>query len=453
MPKTQYFSQVMTNRELRREINSLAWPIIGSTVLIRGVGIADVIILGHTGKEALAAIGLGQQITFLGMALAYSLSIGVNVMVSYFTGSKENDNRTSIANSSMWLSVVVGLVMILLGESLSRPIAAFMGAEGQVLEFTWQYLRLIWFFYTFRILVYVLTAIFQGSGDSRTPMYVVSFTNVVHIALAYIMVYGKLGLPAIGIKGAAWATVASDFLGALLLFIIAIKRGLIKFNAGWASRKFLIRLWDISLPVLGERALVSTAIMLFNAILLHYSVAAYAATQIVINIEAFSFLPGMAYMQTAQIMVGQNLGAKKLEQAVQSGYQSVQIALGIMSIFGLTFLIFPSIWVSIFTNDPDVVPLGIYVCRMAAVLQPVLAMTMVFGGALRGAGETRWVMYITFIGAWMVRLVLATVFAYILKLEVYYVWWTMFIDWTARAMLALWRFRKGGWKLSEGMST
>jgi putative MATE family efflux protein len=443
----------MTNRELRRQINSLAWPIIASTVLIRGVGIADVIILGHTGKEALAAIGLGQQITFFGMALAYSLSVGINVMVSYFTGSKETDKRTCIANTSVWLSILVGLVMIVAGEFLSRPVARFMGAEGEVLELTWQYLKLIWFFYTFRIFVYVLTGIFQGTGDSRTPMYVVTFTNIIHIALAYIWVYGKLGLPVMGIKGAAWATVVSDGLGALLLFIIAVRRGLIKFKLGWACRDHLKKLWNLALPVLGERALVASAVMLFNSIILHYSVAAYAATQIVINIEAFSFLPGMAYMQTAQIMVGQNLGANNPGRAMRSGYQSVKIALGIMSLFGLTFLLFPTVWVSIFTNDPEVVPMGIYVCRMAAALQPVLAMTMVFGGALRGAGETRWVMYITFIGAWMVRLVLAATFAYILKLEVYYVWWTMFIDWAVRSLLAFWRYRKGGWKLSNGIDT
>jgi len=86
---------------------------------------------------------------------------------------------------------------------------------------------------------------------------------------------------------------------------------------------------------------------------------------------------------------------------------------------------------------------------MAAALQPVLAITMVFGGALRGAGETRWLMYITFIGAWLIRLVLAFTFANILNLSVHYVYWAMFIDWTVRAILALWRFRRGGWKLSQ----
>ncbi|NIP42900.1 MAG: MATE family efflux transporter [candidate division Zixibacteria bacterium] len=439
----------MNNRELRKEINRLAWPIIASMVLIRGVGIADVIILGHTGKEPLAAIGLGQQITFVGMALAYALSVGVNVMVSYYTGSKNPQKRTSIINSSIWLSVVVGLIMIMLGENFSRPLAAFMGAEGQVLDLVWKYLRLIWLFYTFRVFVYNLTAIFQGTGDSRTPMYVVSITNVVHIIVAYILVYGKFGLPSIGIEGAAWATVISDFLGASIMYIIALKRGLINFKMGWATPVQLRRLWDLSLPVIGERTFVSTAIMLFNAIVLHYSVAAYAATQIVINIEAFSFLPGLAYMQTAQILVGQNLGAKNHERAVRSGYQAGWIALSIMSVFGLTFLLFPSFWVSIFTNDPEVVPYGLYVCKMAAAMQPVLAITMVFGGALRGAGETRWVMYISFIGAWIVRLSFASFFAYILEWSVHPVWWAMFMDWASRAMLALWRYRKGGWKLSE----
>ncbi len=439
----------MTNKELRREINRLAWPIIGSTVLIRGVGIADVIILGHTGKDALAAIGLGQQITFIGMALAYSLSVGINVLVSYYTGSKDPQKRTRIANSSVWLAVVIGLLMIFLGENLSQPLARFMGAEGAVLDYVWQYLHLIWVFYTFRIFVYSLTAIFQGTGDTRTPLYVVSITNVIHIVLAVVLVYGKLGFPEMGIEGAAWATVVSDFVGALILFLIALQRGLIKFSAGWAPPRQLKRLWELALPVVGERILVSTAVLLYNTIILHYSVAAYAATQIVINIEAFSFLPGMAYMQTAQILVGQNLGAKNHERAVRSGYQSGYIALSIMSLFGLTFLIFPSIWVNIFTTDPEVVPLGIYVCKLTAALQPPLAITMVFGGALRGAGETRYVMFMTFVGAWLARVLLASIFAFILNWSVYPVWWVMFIDWTTRASLALWKYRKGGWKLAR----
>lgn len=439
----------MTNKELRKQINRLAWPIIASTVLIRGVGIADFMILGQTGKEALAAVGLGQMLTFIGMALAYSLLVGVNVMVSYFTGSQEHDKRTRIANSSVWLSFSIGIIMILVGETLSRPLASFMGAEGIVLDMIWKYVKIIWMFYTFRVFVYVLTGIFQGTGDSRTPMYVVSVTNIIHIVLAYLTVFGKFGFPAIGIEGAAWATVVADFLGAALLFLIAVRRGLINFKLGWAPKNHLNRLFKLAYPVTVERALVSSGIMLFNTIILHYSVAAYAATQIVINIEAFSFLPGIGYMETAQILVGQNLGSRNHEQAVQSGYQSGWIALSIMSIFGTTFLLFPSIWVSFFTKDPEVIPMGIYVCRMAAALQPVLAITMVFSGGLRGAGETRWVMFITFIGTWLVRVPVAALMAFPLNLSIYFVWWTMFIDWAVRAALMLWRYRKGGWKLSE----
>jgi len=439
----------MTNKELRRQINHLAWPIVASTVLIRGVGIADFMILGQTGKDALAAIGLGQMLTFVGMALAYSLSVGVNVMVAFFTGSKEIDKRTRISNSAVWLSCAVGLLMIILGELFSKPLATLMGAEGEVLEMIWKYAKIIWIFYTFRVLVYVLTGIFQGTGDSRTPMYVVTITNIIHIILAYITVFGKYGVPVMGIEGAAWATVVSDFLGALLLLTIALKHRLINFKIGWASKEHLKKLFKLASPVTAERALVSSGIMLFNAIILHYSVAAYAATQVAINIEAFSFLPGLAYMETAQILVGQNLGSKNHARAVESGYQSGWIALSIMSIFGITFLAFPSVWVSFFTKDPEVIPMGIYVCRMAAALQPVLAITMVFGGALRGAGETRWVMFITFIGAWGVRLPIAAIMVYVLNLSIYFVWWTMFIDWAVRAILMLWRYRKGGWKLSE----
>jgi len=441
----------MTNRELRRQINRLAWPIVASTVLIRGAGIADFMILGQTGKEPLAAIGLGQQITFVGMALAYALMVGVNVMVAYYTGARETEKRTRVANSAVWLSILVGLCMIIIGETLSRPLARLIGAEGEVLDLFWKYLRLIWLFYTFNVFVYVLTAIFQGTGNSRTPMYVVSVTGVIHIALTYILVFGKLGFPPMGIEGAAVATIVADFLGAATLFILALKKGFIKFSVGSAKSDDLKQLLELSLPVLGDRLLVSGSVYVYNSFVFMYSVAAYAAMQIVINIEAFSFLPGMAYMQTTQILVGQNLGEKNLEGAVRSGYQSSWIALGIMSLFGLTFLLFPSAWVSLFTKDPEVIPLGIYVCRLAAAIQPVLALTMVFQGALRGAGETGSVMFITFVGAWLVRLVLAFVFTHILNLSVHYVFWAMFIDWSVRSMMAFGRFRSGRWKLAQNL--
>ena len=439
----------MTNSELRRHIFRLAWPIVISMVLIRGVGIADVIIIGQTGKNPLAAIGLGQQITFLGMALAYALSVGVNVLVSYYTGANKPKRRTRVINTSVWLAVAVGVVMLVLGNLLSRPVARFMGAEAEVLELAWDYLKLIWTFYTFRVFVYTLTMIFQGTGDSRTPMYVVTVTNIVHIVLAYVLVYGKLGLPEMSTEGAGYATVVSDLMGCLMLFFIAMRRGLIRFSAGWMRKKDLLRLFKLGLPVAGERALVSSGIALYQAIVLHYSVAAYAATQIVINIEAFSFLPGIAFMQTAQIMVGQNLGARKMDQAVRSGYQALWIPGIFMTLLGVSFLLIPSIWVHMFTSDPEVVPLGIIVCQMAAFMQTPLALTMVFGGGLRGAGETRWVMYITFIGAWGVRLSVALLAAYVFKTGIFWVWFAMFADWAARAVLMFWRYRKGGWKLVE----
>ena len=174
-----------------------------------------------------------------------------------------------------------------------------------------------------------------------------------------------------------------------------------------------------------------------------------AAHQAGMNIESLSFLPGIAFMQAATALVGKNLGANNLEGATRSGYQSNLIAMIVMGLFGLTFFFLPEQWMRIFTSDPEVIEYGITFCRIVAVLQVPLAASLVLGGALRGAGETRWVMITTLIGAWVFRIPFALT-AYWLDWGIFWIWMAMTIDWFIRAGLFFWRYRKGGWKLADG---
>jgi Na+-driven multidrug efflux pump len=162
-------------------------------------------------------------------------------------------------------------------------------------------------------------------------------------------------------------------------------------------------------------------------------------------IEAVAFLPGIGFAQATTTLVGQNLGARLPHMAKKFSNQALVIGLTIMGFLGVTYWVFPEIWMRIFSNDPEVIEYGILFCKFAAVLQIPLAATMILAGSLRGAGQTRWVMFVTVIGTWFVRVPVAYIFGSYLGHGIFFIWLAMPIDWAVRAILMLGKFYRHKW--------
>jgi len=156
-------------------------------------------------------------------------------------------------------------------------------------------------------------------------------------------------------------------------------------------------------------------------------------------------MPGYGIAVAAATMVGQNLGAGKPDHARISAYEANRLAVVLMAIMGLVFFFFPYALLNAFTKDPEVIRYGILYMKIVAFAQIPLAITMVVGGSLRGAGDTGFIMFATIAGMWFVRLPLAALFATVLKAEIRYVWSVMIADWLVRMSLLLWRYRKENW--------
>jgi len=162
-------------------------------------------------------------------------------------------------------------------------------------------------------------------------------------------------------------------------------------------------------------------------------------------IEAFSFMPGYGIAVAAATMVGQNLGAGKPESARISAFEANRLAVVLMAGMGLVFFFFPYALLRAFTNDPEVIKYGILYMKIVAFAQVPLAITMVVGGSLRGAGDTGFIMFATVAGMWLVRLPVAAFLAVVMKVEIRYVWSVMIADWLVRMSLLLWRYRRESW--------
>ncbi len=186
--------------------------------------------------------------------------------------------------------------------------------------------------------------------------------------------------------------------------------------------------------------------MLYTKIVLLYGTVTYAAHQVGLSIESLSFLPGYGFAIAASTMVGQSIGAGKYVRAKLENWEANRLASVAMATMGILFFFFPYALLRAFTNDEDVVELGTVFLRIVAILQIPLALTMVLAGSLRGAGDTRFIMWATTVGMWGVRVPLAVLTGLVFKLDILYVWSAMIADWTVRMGLLLWRYQSERWK-------
>ncbi len=432
-------------RDIRRALARLALPIVGANLLQRGVGIVDAALVGRLGAEPLAAVGLANLLIMFVLALVFGLGLGSTVLVAFHTGAGDAARRGRAVRATLLLGAVATALLVPAGLAGSRLAARLLGASGPVEDLAAEYLAVIWVGFGFRVYLHLGTAVFQGAGDTRTPLKMLVWVNLLHVGLAVPLVFGWGGLPRLGVVGAAVATVASEALGAVALWAAARRRGFLGLAGPWADRGEIARILRVGVPTVGERLITQGMQLVYARLVIAFGVAAYAAHQVGLNVEALSFLPGLAFAQGATALVGQRLGAGDPRGARQAGVQACLVAVAVMTGFGISYWVFPALWVSLFTADPQVLAYGRRLMTVMAALQPPLGLAMAVSGALRGAGDTRLVMYSAVIGGWALRLPVAYVAGVAAGGGILAVWLTMILDWAARAAITLCRFRHLRW--------
>ena len=428
--------------QIRRAVLTLALPVTVSSLLQRTEGILDIFLVGGLGATAIAAVGIGQLLVFFAVTVVASLTVGATVVIAQLWGARRFTDAGQAAVHVLALALVISLALMALGILVSRPAMKLLGAAPDVVTLAGPYLDIIFLVIPFTIVIQVLSGILHGTADTRTPMYAMIGVNVLHALLAYPLIYGRWGFPNLGINGAAVAVGAAESVGVLVLLI----RCSTLFVRPTRLRRDLARaVWDVGLPVFGERVMQQVGVLLYTKLVLMYGTVAYAAHQVGLSIEAFSFLPGYGFAVAAATMAGQSIGAGKYARAKLENWEANRLAACVMAGMGLLFFFFPYALLRAFTDDPAVIELGTLFLKIVALLQIPLALTMVLSGSLRGAGDTRYIMGTTIVGMWGVRLPLACIAALWLHLDLIFVWSAMVADWTIRMGLLIVRYRSERW--------
>lgn len=440
-----------TKKDIRREIAWLAFPAIGEMMLQMIVSMTDVAFVGRLGANELAAIGIATNIFFTLLFIFAAIGVGATAIIARAFGAGDAKQANYVAGQAFTLGLGIAAVASLLGFFYAESLMGFFSRDSEVIAHGVAYLEVVALPSVFMLVYFVMRGVVIGSGNTKLPLLLAVLISIINITGNYVLIYGKWGFPRLGVAGAAWSTSLSLSVASLILIAIMFS-GKIRVHLQfrdvirphWQTMKRILRL---SIPAQLEELMRGGGNLLVTLIIsLSMGALAYAAHTVAISVESLSFMPGIGFAIASTALVGQALGAKLHERAERIGWEATKMTVAVMSVFGLTFLVLSEPIVRLFTNDAAVIPIAALLIKISALEQPLMALEFVLAGALRGAGDTRWALYITLIGNWCIRIPGLLLVVFVFGGGIYAIWGVFVIDWLIRASIAVWRFRSGKWK-------
>ena len=389
---------------VQRRVLGMAWPIIGENLLETLLGIVDTLLVAGLGTAAIAGVGSALQIMFFLLSALSALAVGSSILVAQAVGAADLGRAGRLARQSLLWSLLLSVPLALLGLLLAGPIMGIFGLAPAVAAIGVSYLQVTMGTVVVLVALVIGGGVLRGAGDSRTPMIVTGIANVLNVALAYGLIYGQGGLPALGAIGSAWATfLARGFALGLLLRALWVGRQGVREggSGGWRPDWALARqVLNLGIPAAVEQIVMSTAFLVLTILVAHLGTDTLAAQRVSIAALSFSFLPGIGFGIAATALVGQSIGARQSGAGRGVAQVATTWAVLWMSVVGGLIFVFATPIMELFTAAPEVIRIGAAGLQVVALTQPFWAVGMVQSGALRGTGDTRFPLIISALGIW-----------------------------------------------------
>ncbi len=428
---------------------SLAWPVILTMSLEAVVGLVDMLMVGRLGPTPVAGVGVAMQILFAVHTVMFAVGTGTIALIARRMGAGEIEVASRVLGQSFL--VVAALVVVVVGPVayFARDIISAFNVEPEVVDIGVPFLRVLMIGLIADAMIIVGAFALRGAGDTRTPLVVSAVVNLVTVVTSYVLIFGKLGLPPMGATGAAWGTVLAYFTGAGLILYLLSRGGLVlALPRGWyrPDPVLMRQVVAIGYPSAIEHLLMQLGFFFYFVFAAEYETSAVAAYVIGVRILGLSFLPGFGFAAAASTLVGQNLGAGQPEQAARSGWGATTMSIVMMSLAGLVIYLAAEPVARLFVDDPVVIGKAVSFIHVLAAAQPLMAIDFTLGGALRGAGDTRFPLVAVLLGFYVCRLGTAYAVTFVFHWDLFWLWFALVPDFIMRCLLKGWRFRSGRWR-------
>ena len=443
------------NSELKEEIFRLSLPAVGEMLLHLLLINADTLMIGQlsASSAALAAVGLSKQISGIMTILLFAIATGTIALVSRYIGAKDYKSATKVANQSLLIGFVLSTAILIIGITFAEQFLQLLGAEPEVLAVGTGYLKLIFASLLPSGLMIIGGNIVRGCGDTKFPMIATAIMNIINIFLNWLLIFGIAFFPKLGILGAGIATLFARLMGVIIILaVIKIKDLGVKLNLKHIfsfDKITLNKIFKIGIPSGLERLAFKGGQLVVVRVIAILGTVAVATRQISLAIETFSTLPSYGLSIAATTLVGQKLGADDDSEAQAGSLLASRFGVLATIIMGLIFYFFAERLAGFYTDDSQLIQEAAFSLRILALAQPAKALNMILGGSFRGAGDTKFPMYLTFIGVWGLALPLTYLLGVQFSFGLAGIWWAMVADEWFRAIVCITRFRSNKWKQVE----
>jgi len=439
-----------TTGNIWQHILIFSWPMFVGNLLQALYNAVDSFWVGRfIGPEALGAVSVSFPVIFALVALIMGLTMATTTLVAQYRGARDDVQvRRTIANSLV-LIAALGVLSTIGRIVLREPLLRLMRTPPEILEPASLYLGIFCVGFIPMFVYNVLSSILRGLGDSRTPLHFLVYATVLNIVLDPLLIVGWGPVPAMGIGGAAWATVIAQTVAAVLAWVYMVRHtDLVPAHIqDWRlDRRLVSRLFSIGVPAGLQSSVVSLSMVIVTSLVNTFGPNVVAAFGAANRLDQFAFLPAMSVSLAVSALVGQNLGAGRYERVREIVRAGTILTVLITVPMTLVALLKPTLLIQVFTSEADVLREGAAYLRIVGINYVPLALMFIVTGVLRGAGDTFASMVISFVTLWVVRVPGAWFLSYPLGWGPAGTWWAIVISTVLGLLLNYGYYRTGRWR-------
>lgn len=441
-------------RELYQKSLGVAAPAIADSVLVALISMVDTLMVSVLGSAAIAAVGITTQPRMIILATFMAVNTGLTAVVARRRGQEDSEGASRVMAQTLTLCSVFSVLFSIAGIVYARPLLLFAGAQADVIDLAVSYFRILMLGIPCSVITICINGAQRGCGNTRISMKINLTANLVNLVMNFLLISGRLGFPAWGVRGAAIATVIGNGVG-LIMAIISL--------AGHNERFLRLRLsemlrlekttlapvFSVGLSAGIEQIFLRVGFFLYVKVIASLGTDVMATHNIcnsVLNV-AFGFCDGLG--MSAAALFGQSMGRKRPDLSALYCRACQRIALVISAVLLPAFSFGGRYIIGMFSNEPEIIALGVPVMVIIGITAPVQSAQFICSSCLRSAGDTRYTAITSMISVGLLRPIIAWTLCYPLGGGLVGAWSSYLIDQLLRVCMYWLRFRRGRWQKIE----
>lgn len=439
-------------KDIVNETLRMAWPAILESFFVALAGLVDSYMVSSLGKEAVASVGLTTQPKFLGLAVFIAINVSVSALVARRKGEQRREAANNLALSAYALAVVLAMILSVFFVAFASPIMEFCGSTEATHDGAVAYYRIIMGGMIFNCISLIVNASQRGAGNTKITMRTNLTANLLNVIFNYLLINGHFGFPALGIRGAALATVLGTVVGSIMSVLSILPKDNYvsipymlseKILPTAAALKNLVR---VGYSIFFEQLLMRIGFMATSIMAAAQGTESMAAHQVAMNIMGLSFSFGDGLQAAAVALIGFSLGAKDPDRAKEYG-KTCRIIGGCFSVCLALVYFFgaKALFTAFFPGEDAVIRYGIHIMYIIIFTVLFQIAQVIYMGCLRGAGDTLYTACASTVSVTLVRTLASYLFGYMFGMGIEGIWLGVLADQISRFLFASIRFKQGKW--------